>query len=109
MTPPPSPAADSRPPLRLATRVVLLGLALALPATAAEEPQPAPALSTAAAPGTQALDLKLPKPLFVGTPKNIKSTNLEKPLAGKRPVYQVPAGTALLSAGKRSPAVIKPR
>ena len=78
----------------------LLGLALALPATA-EDAKPAAPLGTTAAVGTQPLELKLPKPLFVGTPKNIKSTNLEKPLVGKRPVYQVPAGTVLLSAGKK--------
>lgn len=76
-----------------------LGLALALP-TVAEEAAAKPGLSTTSAPGTQALELQLPKPLFVGTPKNIKSTNLEKPLPGKRPIYQVPTGTTLLSAGK---------
>ncbi len=83
----------------LATGTVL-GLAFTLPATA-EEAKAAAALTTTAAPGTQALEIQLPKPLFVGTPKNIKSTNLEKPLPGKRPVYQVPAGTTLLSAGKQ--------
>jgi hypothetical protein len=79
----------------------VLGLALILPAAAGEEAAATPALTTVAAPGTQALELKLPKPLFVGTPKNIKSTNLEKPLPGKRPIYQVPAGTTLLSAGRQ--------
>ncbi|MCX6874168.1 MAG: hypothetical protein NTW21_10225 [Verrucomicrobia bacterium] len=83
---------------RFATAV--LGMALALPA-AAEEANSAAALTRAAAPGTQALEIRLPKPLFVGTPKNIKSKNLEKPLPGKRPIYQVPAGTVLLSAGKK--------
>lgn len=67
----------------------------------AEETKSAAVLTTIAAPGTQALEIQLPKPLFVGTPKNLKSTNLEKPLPGKRPVYQVPAGTALLSAGRK--------
>ena len=56
-------------------------------------------LTTVGGAGTQALEIQLPKPMFVGTLKNIKSNNLEKPRAGKRPVYQVPAGTALLSAG----------
>lgn len=77
----------------------MLGLALALPVSA-EDAAAKPGLSTTPAAGTQALELALPKPLFVGTPKNIKSSNLEKPLAGKRPIYQVPAGTTLLSAGK---------
>jgi hypothetical protein len=74
-----------------------LGLACALPA--AEQAASATALTATAAPNTQPLEIKLPKPMFVGTPKNIKSRNLEKPLPGKRPVYQVPAGTVLLSAG----------
>jgi hypothetical protein len=69
-------------------------------AAAAEDAAAKPGLSAAGSPGTQPLELKLPKPLFVGTPKNIMSTNLEQPLAGKRPVYQVPAGTTLLSAGQ---------
>ena len=79
-----------------------LGLTL-VPHASSEDAKPAvaDALTTTAAPGTQALEIQLPKPLFVGTPKNIKSTNLEKPLPGKRPVYQVPAGTVLLSAGKK--------
>lgn len=77
-----------------------LGLASTLPA-AAEEAATTATLTTTGTPATQALDLKLPKPLFVGTPKNIKSRNLEKPLPGKRPLYQVPAGTTLLSAGAK--------
>jgi hypothetical protein len=78
----------------------LLGLVLTLPAAEDAKP-PAAALSTTAAAGSQALTLELPKPLFVGTPKNIKSTNLEKPLPGKRPIYQVPGGTVMLSAGTK--------
>jgi hypothetical protein len=79
-----------------------MGLAWAgLLASAEEAPGTAAALSTESGPGKQALEIELPKPLFVGTPKVIKSTNLEKPRVGKRPVYQVPAGTVLLSGGKK--------
>lgn len=46
------------------------------------------------------LALDLPKPLFVGTPRPIKMANLEQFTAGKRADFMVPAGTALLSAGK---------
>lgn len=46
-----------------------------------------------------ALQLELPKPLFVGTPRPIKLANLEA-FSHKRPDFMVPAGTALLSAGK---------
>ncbi len=37
------------------------------------------------------LKLKLPKPMFIGTPMNIKSANLEKP-GTKRPRVMVPKG-----------------
>lgn len=78
--------------------VTAVGWAFAL---AAADPEPAATLTTTATATTQPLEIKLPKPRFFGTPKAIQSKNLEKPLAGKRPVYQVPAGTVLLSAGKK--------
>lgn len=40
------------------------------------------------------LEIKLPKPMFVGTPTNIAVPNLEKPLGHPRPPFLVPAGTA---------------
>jgi hypothetical protein len=46
------------------------------------------------------LQLDLPKPLFVGTPRPIKMANLEAFTHAKRPDFMVPAGTVLLSAGK---------
>jgi hypothetical protein len=39
------------------------------------------------------LDIKLPKPMFVGTPANIAVANLEKPLGRPRPAFLVPVGT----------------
>jgi len=45
------------------------------------------------------LQLDLPKPLFVGTPRPIKMANLEV-FSHKRDDFMVPAGTELLSAGK---------
>jgi hypothetical protein len=51
----------------------------------------------AAQQATEELKLKLPKPMFIGTPTNIKSPNLE-PVTGKsRGPFMVPAGTKLLS------------
>ncbi len=48
-------------------------------------------------PGKEELKLKLPKPMFIGTPTNIKSANLE-PITGKpRGPFYVPVGTKLLS------------
>lgn len=54
----------------------------------------APALAA----GMKILELDLPKPVFVGTPKNIKVENLEPPM--KREPLQVPEDVKLLSADK---------
>lgn len=63
-------------------------LGLAAPAAAGQEP------------GKEVLKLQLPKPMFVGTPKNIRTPNLETITGKPRGPFMVPAGTALLSAGK---------
>jgi hypothetical protein len=47
------------------------------------------------------LELKLPKPMFVGTPRNIRSPNLEKITGKKRRPFYVPKGTELLSLDKQ--------
>lgn len=39
------------------------------------------------------LDIKLPRPMFVGTPTNIAVPNLEKPLGKPRPPFLAPEGT----------------
>ena len=46
------------------------------------------------------LELKLPKPMFVGTPRNIRSPNLERITGKKRGPFYVPKGTVLLSLDK---------
>lgn len=47
------------------------------------------------------VEIKLPRPLFVGTPKNIKpSATMEKYNEKPRPPFLAPAGTANLAAGK---------
>ncbi len=46
------------------------------------------------------LKLKLPKPMFVGTPKNIRSPNLERITGKSRKPFLVPRGTKNLSFGK---------
>ena len=51
--------------------------------------------------GTEELKLKLPKPMFIGTPTNIRSPNLEKVTGKSRPPFYVPQGTVLLSAKKK--------
>ncbi|MDD5326995.1 MAG: hypothetical protein PHY02_04165 [Phycisphaerae bacterium] len=68
----------------------------AAPAPKAEEV--APAADTGE--GLVPIDIKLPKPLFAGTPQNIKVTNLEKPLGRPRPPFLAPAGTKNVALGK---------
>ena len=46
------------------------------------------------------LKLTLPKPMFIGTPTNIKSANLEVITGKPRGPFMVPVGTKLLSAKK---------
>jgi hypothetical protein len=49
---------------------------------------------------TEVLKIQLPKPMFIGTPKNIRTPNLE-PITGRpRGPFLVPVGTVLLSSGK---------
>jgi hypothetical protein len=51
--------------------------------------------------GKTELQIKLPRPMFTGTPKNIKTANLEPARPEqKRPPHMVPQGTTNLAAGK---------
>jgi hypothetical protein len=51
-------------------------------------------------PGKEVLKILLPKPMFVGTPKNIRTPNLETITGRPRGPFMVPVGTVLLSDGK---------
>ena len=50
--------------------------------------------------GKEELKLQLPKPMFIGTPRNINSPNLEKITGKSRGAFFVPAGTKLVSLNK---------
>ena len=52
------------------------------------------------APDKEELKLKLPKPMFIGTPTNIRSANLEVVTGKSRAPFYVPKGTVLLSLKK---------
>ena len=55
-------------------------------------------ISSAQDAGKETLKIELPKPQFTGTPKDIRSPNLEPSRGGKpRPPIQVPVGTVLIS------------
>jgi hypothetical protein len=51
-------------------------------------------------PGKEELKLQLPKPMFIGTPGNIKSANLEVVTGKSRGPFYVPKGTKLLSLNR---------
>ena len=53
------------------------------------------------APGQEALKLTLPKPMFIGTPTNLKSPILEAITGKSRGPFYVPKGTVLLSGKKK--------
>jgi len=71
----------------------------------AEASKDAPAAGPTTGPNGEKLvpaDIKLPKALFEGTPKNIKpASTLEKYVDKNRPPFMVPEGTTLLSKGKK--------
>ncbi len=50
--------------------------------------------------GKEELKLQLPKPMFIGTPRNIQSANLERITGKPRGPFFVPAGTKLLSLNR---------
>ena len=58
-------------------------------------------LAAQAPAGQEELKLKLPKPMFIGTPTNLKSPNLEAVTGKSRGPFYVPKGTVLLSANKK--------
>ena len=58
------------------------------------------AASVAGEPRKVPLALELPRPQFIGTPIHIKTPNLEKPRAGKRPDLLVPAGVVNVALKK---------
>ena len=47
--------------------------------------------------GKEELKLQLPKPMFIGTPRNIKTANLEVITGKSRGPFFVPKGTVLVS------------
>lgn len=63
---------------------------------AAEEVKEAAAPAANMAP----VDIKLPKPMFVGTPQDTRVPNLRKPRGKARPPFLAPVGTTLLSLNK---------
>lgn len=51
--------------------------------------------------GYKPLEIELPRPMFIGTPRNLRVPNLEKPLGKPRPPFLAPAGATNVASGKR--------
>jgi hypothetical protein len=68
--------------------------------TPAEVKAEEPAAAAANTAGLVPIDIKLPKPMFVGTPQDTKVANLEKPLGKARPPFLAPEGTTNVALGK---------
>jgi hypothetical protein len=76
----------------LLASAALLGLALLFPSAGLAQQEQEK--------GKEVLKIELPKPMFIGTPRNIRTPNLE-PITGRpRGPFLVPVGTVLLSRGK---------
>jgi hypothetical protein len=104
----PAPAAPQKEAAKEATPAIQPVAAPAeQPREAPKPAEPAPAAAAQAQPAAAAsgvkmvpINIELPKPMFVGTPQDIKVDNLEKPLGKPRPPFLAPEGTVLLSKGK---------
>ncbi|MEE9165989.1 MAG: hypothetical protein V3U24_00785 [Candidatus Neomarinimicrobiota bacterium] len=46
------------------------------------------------------LDIELPKPMFIGTPQDMRVPKLEKPLGKPRPPFYAPSGTRNVALGR---------
>lgn len=63
------------------------------PAPATQKSEVPPAATAKAEVELVPIDIKLPRPMFVGTPQPMQVPNLEKPLGKARPPFLAPAGT----------------
>ena len=68
--------------------------------TVVEVVQKQPTTSKETSPKMAALDIELPKPMFVGTPKPLKVPHWERPLGKPRPSFYAPVGTKNVALGK---------
>lgn len=66
----------------------------------AAQETPSPAAASTAEVKMAPIDIKLPKPMFIGTPQNIQVARLEKPLGHPRPPFLAPEGTTNVALGK---------
>ncbi|HOS02163.1 MAG TPA: discoidin domain-containing protein [Candidatus Hydrogenedentes bacterium] len=83
--------------IRLLTAAVLLGFAGLTSIAIAQEPA---AAADSASSDLEPIKIDLPRPMFVGTPADIKSDNLEPVTGQQRPPFLAPKGVTNVAAGK---------
>ncbi len=93
----PTAPADTTTPEQPETPEAVEPAQAAAPTAPAE---PTPVAEAAPGPELAPVDIKLPNPMFVGTPTDTRVPNLKKPLGKPRPPFLAPAGTKLLSLNK---------
>ncbi|MGB2865867.1 MAG: hypothetical protein WBC05_21220 [Sedimentisphaerales bacterium] len=98
-TPPTTPAPSTIKPVAEEPEKPAEAVTEAVAETPAEVEAEAPAAAADTA-GLVPIDIKLPKPMFVGTPQDTKVPNLEKPLGKARPPFLAPEGTKNVALGK---------
>jgi len=84
----------------LKTLLVITALVVGISTSAAGGALARAEVHEAGAQGLEAVEIELPKPMFVGTPQNFRVANLEKPLGRARPPFLAPAGTTNVALGK---------
>ncbi|MCL5279898.1 MAG: discoidin domain-containing protein [Planctomycetes bacterium] len=96
-----APATPAKAPEAAKPAVQPAALTTEAPKPAAPAPAPQPPAAAAPSAGKMVeLAIELPKPMFVGTPQDIKVENLEKPLGKPRHPMLVPEGTVNLAKDK---------
>ena len=85
---------------------ILLGLSLLLvltlvPAALLAQAAQAPAKAPAGGDQLVPIPMQLPKPMFEGTPQNLRVPNLQKPLGRARDPFLAPAGVTNVAKGKK--------
>ena len=68
--------------------------------TPSDEPAPIPTPVPTSGFRLMPLEIRLPKPMFTGTPQDLRIANLERPRGGVRPSFLAPAGTMNVALGK---------
>ena len=96
-TPPKTPAPSTTKPVVEEPEKPAEAVTETVAETPAAVEAEAPAADTE---GLVPIDIKLPKPMFVGTPQDTKVPNLEKPTGKARPPFLAPEGTKNVALGK---------